>query len=432
MPLQVPDSLKSLLTHPVAVFGGGVSGKAVLTLLRKLGVVGTLFDERQSDARNSFGPADAGSTRLVVFSPGFRVDHPWLDLARRNGCLCLGELEFAGRFWRGSIVAITGTNGKTTLTEFLLHALRSIGQEARATGNVGFPFSALVAELEGGHGEITAVVEVSSFQAETFEQFRADSALWTNFAEDHLERHQGMAAYFDAKWRLLDRTVGGVILVGSSVQRFAAEFGKVLPVEACVATERQPADVLLTGTVFEHYPQRENFLLAAAWWIRSGRQEMAIYEAARTFHLGLHRLQRLAEVRGITYWNDSKATNFHAVEGALSSFTTPVVLIVGGKGKGGDLVGWIARIAPRVRAFAIIGETGDELARACDLVGARHVQCASLAYAVQRATEFAQPGDQVVLSPGFASFDMFRNYEDRGAQFETLVAALSGGSPVTV
>ncbi|MDX2186297.1 MAG: UDP-N-acetylmuramoyl-L-alanine--D-glutamate ligase [Opitutaceae bacterium] len=425
MPLHAPDLLQPLLTQPVAVFGGGVSGKAVLALLRRLGAVGTLFDEKQADARSSFGPVDAESNRLVIFSPGFRSDHPWLEEARRHGCTCMGELEFAGQFWRGAIVAITGTNGKTTLTEFLMHALRSVGREARATGNVGYSFSALVADTDGGEPQGVAVVEVSSFQAETFDRFRADAAIWTNFAEDHLERHPGMNAYFEAKWRLFDRTVGGIIVAGSSVQKYAAEFGRVLPADACVATEGQPADVLLAGTVFEHYPQRENFILAAAWWVRAGFSEMAIYEAARTFRLGRHRLQRVAEANGVTYWNDSKATNFHAVEGALGRFTAPVVLIAGGKGKGGDIASFAARIAPKVKAFVLIGETGDEMARACEQLGARHVQCASLAYAVQRASEFAHPGDHVLLSPGFASFDMFRNYEDRGAQFETLVTAFS-------
>ncbi len=218
MPLEIPASLVSVLQSPVAVFGGGVSGKAILTLLKHLGVSGQLFDEGQGEGRRSFGPVDAETYRLVVFSPGFAIDHPWLQVARHHGCTCLGELEFASLFWRGTILAITGTNGKTTLTEFLMHALRSIHREARATGNVGFPFSALVAETGGGVFDDIAVVEVSSFQAESFQYFRADAALWTNFAEDHLERHQGLAAYFEAKWRLFDRAVGGVILAGTSVQ----------------------------------------------------------------------------------------------------------------------------------------------------------------------------------------------------------------------
>jgi UDP-N-acetylmuramoylalanine--D-glutamate ligase len=424
MPFLVPDFIKPFLAQPVAVFGGGVSGQAVLDLLIRLGAKGVLFDEKQSGAHRTFSAADAAAHRLVVFSPGFRVEHPWLETALKAGCTCLGETDFAALFWRGTVLAITGTNGKTTLTEFLTHALRNVKRDARATGNVGFPFSALVAETEGGVFDDIAVCEVSSFQSETFVHFRADAALWTNFAEDHLERHPGMRAYFEAKWRLFDRTVGGVMFAGSSVQHYAAECGRVLPPEACVATADQPADVLLRGTAFEFYPQRENFILAAAWWHRAGLPETALYAAAQSFRLGRHRLTRVAEREGVTYWNDSKATNFHAVEGALASFTAPVLMIAGGKSKGGDLPAFIRRIAPRVKHLYLIGETKGALAGACIAHDVPHTLCATLAYAVQLASESAVSGDHVLLSPGFSSFDMFRNYEDRGEQFEQFVNKL--------
>jgi UDP-N-acetylmuramoylalanine--D-glutamate ligase len=342
----------------------------------------------------------------------------------------LGELDFAALFWHGTVIAITGTNGKTTLTEFLTHALRNSGREAWATGNVGYPLSRLVTDLDGGVFDAVAVCEVSSFQAETLVHFRADAALWTNFAEDHLERHLSPRVYFDAKWRLFDRTVGGVILAGSSVQRFAAGFGRVLPAEACIATEEQPADVLLANTVFEHYPQRENFILAAAWWQRAGLSETDLYTAAHSFKLGRHRLARVAERQGVAYWNDSKATNFHAAEAALANFRGPVLLIAGGKAKGGDIEGFVDRIAPRVKHAFLIGETKTVLAAACDARDVHYTVCPNLAEAVQRAAEIAVSGDHVLLSPGFASFDLFRNYEDRGDQFESIVNNL-GAIPIS-
>jgi len=421
MTFRIPNFIQPLLDRPVAVFGGGVSGRAVIGLIEQLGARAELYDEKQTDARAAFSADDAQRHGLVIYSPGFRADHPWLMTAVRNGCTCLGELDFAALFWRGTIIAVTGTNGKTTLTEFLTHALRSVKRDARATGNVGFPFSALVTEARGGIFDDIAVCEVSSFQAEAFVHFRADSALWTNFAEDHLERHADMRDYFEAKWRLFDRTVGGVMFAGSSVQRYATEFGRVLPPEACVATIDQPADVLLRGTVFETYPQRENFLLAAAWWDRAGLPETALYAAAQSFKLGRHRLARVAEKNGVTFWNDSKATNFHAVEGALAKFVSPVLLIVGGKPKGGDIAAFVGRIAPRVKHLYLIGETQTALADACVSHQVSHTLCATLAYAVQLASETAISGDHVLLSPGFASFDMFRNYEDRGDQFEQCV-----------
>lgn len=421
MALRIPEILSPLLGHPVAVFGGGVSGRAVLALLTKIEAKGIVFDEKQADARKDFTPSDAAAHRLVVFSPGFRPDHRWLVTARKAGCVCLGELDFAALFWRGTVIAITGTNGKTTLTEFLTHALQHVRRDARATGNVGYSFAQLVADEAGGVFDAVAICEVSSFQAETFVHFRADAALWTNFAEDHLERHEGMRAYFEAKWRLLDRTVGGVVLAGSSVQKYAIEIGRVLPAEACVATEEQAADVLLSGTIFEHYPQRENFVLAAAWWRLAGLPETELYAAAHTFKAGRHRLAKIATRDGVTFWNDSKATNFHAVEAALAGIGARVMLIAGGRAKGGDIAGFVRRIGPRVKHAFLIGETGHTLADACATHHVPFTVCTTLEEAVQKAAANSRDGDHVLLSPGFASFDMFKSYEDRGNQFEQLV-----------
>ena len=192
-----PALLEPLLRQPVAVFGGGVSGQAVRGLLGCLGVRSEIFDQNaEAGDAQDFDRAQAGEHRLVVFSPGFPPNHAWLQAARAAGCACLGELDFASLFWRGRIVAITGTNGKTTLTEFLTHALGAAGETAFAVGNVGFPFSRL--PLRTSAVEAIAVCEVSSFQAETLRHFRADATLWTNFAENHLERHAGMKDYFSA------------------------------------------------------------------------------------------------------------------------------------------------------------------------------------------------------------------------------------------
>ena len=424
MSLRIPEILNPLLGYPVAVLGGGVSGRSVLALLEKIEAEGVVFDEKQPGQRAEFTAVDAIAHRLVVFSPGFRPEHRWLQTARAAGCVCLGELDFAALFWRGTVIAITGTNGKTTLTEFLTHALRHVHRDARATGNVGYSFSQLVVDEDGGVFDALAVCEVSSFQAETLVHYRADATLWTNFAEDHLERHAGMRAYFDAKWRLLDRTIGGIVLAGSSVQRYATMFGRALPSEACVASEEQPADVLLSGTIFDQYPQRENFLLAAAWWRQAGLAETELYAAAHSFKSGRHRRARMGECAGVTFWNDSKATNFHAVEAALGSFAAPVLLIAGGRAKGGDIAGFVQRIAPRIKHTFLIGETQHTLADACTVHHVSFTLCSSLDEAVQKAAENATVGDHVLLSPGFASFDQFKSYEDRGDRFEKLVSNL--------
>jgi UDP-N-acetylmuramoylalanine--D-glutamate ligase len=432
--LPRPDFLAPLLARPVAIFGGGVSGAGVRELLTALGAAGEIYDAKGTE----FTAAAARRHGLVVFSPGFAPEHAWLERARAAGLVCLGELDFASQFWRGRIVAITGTNGKTTLTEFLTHALRSIGCSADASGNVGHPLSRLAAEKRGGAKEAIAVCEVSSFQAETLRHLEADATLWTNFAEDHLERHPGLESYFAAKWNLVGRTRRGAgksteprVFLGTSVQRFAQKFDRSLAGAVPVATEGQPADPQLAGTVFADYPQRENFLLAAAWWRAAGHDGAALYGAARTFRLGRHRLARVAVQSGVTYWNDSKATNFHAVEAALAGFARPVVVILGGKPKGGDLAGFVHRIAPRVRHALLIGQTSTELAFHCAAFRVAHTTCGSLAEAVRRAAEVAEPGEHVLLSPGFASFDMFRSYEDRGDQFEQLVRE-PGAAPASL
>lgn len=425
MPFAPPEFLRPLLAKPVAVFGAGLSGEGVCLLLAAVGVEGRTYDAHGAD----FTAAAARGHALVVFSPGFAPEHPWLARARAAGATCLAELDFAALFWAGPVMAVTGTNGKTTLTEFLTHALRSVGRAAHATGNIGHPFSRLVVEQCGGSKDVVAVCEVSSFQAEVLVHFDADVTLWTNFAEDHLERHRGLEAYFSAKWNLLARTTPGAVYAGSSVQRYAQKFERPLAATAAVATEGQPADARLARTVFAEYPQRENFLLAAAWWHASGLDEAALFAAARTFRLGRHRLARVIEQGGVAYWNDSKATNFHAVEAALAGFSAPVVLIAGGKPKGGDLAGFVHRIAPRVKHAVLIGETSAELAFHCAAFRVAHTTCGTLAEAVRRAAELAAPGEHVLLSPGFASFDMFRNYEDRGEQFEKLARDLAAAAP---
>lgn len=420
MPLVVPDTLRPALTKPVAVFGSGLSGQGVLALLRVLGLPGVCYDERDV----VFKPGDVSAHHLVVFSPGFPADHAWLQLARAGGLECLGEMDFAALFWKGRVIAITGTNGKTTLTEFLTHALRQEWESAHAVGNIGRPFARLVADTAGGREDDIAICEVSSFQAETMQHFRCEAVLWTNFAEDHLDRHADLKTYFGAKWQLVAKAGAKCVCVGPAVEAAAGQLGFALPSGAIVATEKLSSSTELSDTVFAEYPQRENFNLAMAWWQQAKRRPDRLYAAAKSFRLGRHRMGRVAEIGRVTYWNDSKGTNFHAVEGALRRFDQPVTLILGGKAKGGDITAFVNRIAPQVRHALLIGETRPAVAAACATAGINHTLCDTLEQAVRTAAEISEPGGHVILSPGFASFDMFRNYEERGEIFERLVHAL--------
>lgn len=423
MSLVPPEFIRLLLDRPVAVFGGGVSGEGVVALLHAIGCRAVVYDRKGGDARPDFTIKNAVDHGLVVFSPGFAPEHPWLQAAQGGGCLCLGELDFASLFWAGRVVAITGTNGKTTLSEFLAHALRTAGVPARAVGNVGYPFSrAVLTEAVPG---AVAVCEVSSFQAETLRHFRAEVMLWTNFAEDHLERHAGMGAYFDAKLRLVHCTSSGRFWVGSSVADWARRLGRALPEKAILRSEGLEPDERLAGSVFAEYPQRENFVLAEAWWREAGLDPDTLIAAVRSFRLGRHRLARVGEIDGVAFWNDSKATNFHAVHGALSRFVSPVFLIAGGRAKGGDIEGFASSLAGRVEHLLLIGETRAAMVAGAVRAGVPHTECDSLESAVDRALHLAHRGSHVLLSPGFASFDMFRSYEDRGDRFEAAVRRLA-------
>jgi len=240
-----------------------------------------------------------------------------------------------------------------------------------------------------------------------------------------LERHGSMASYFAAKWHLFERAVGGEVFAGSSVQRAAEAYGQSLPDNAVIETEDLAGDVLLRGTVFDDQPQRENFLLASAWWRAAGYREPVLYAAAQDFTLGAHRLAKTAVINGVTWWNDSKATNFHATEAALSHFGAPVILIAGGKSKGGDLAGFGRRIAGRVKQVLLIGESRNVLATLLAAAGVPHQVCENLTQAVGLAYARAEASDNVLLSPGFSSLDQFKGYADRGLKFESLVKALS-------
>jgi UDP-N-acetylmuramoylalanine--D-glutamate ligase len=429
MPTAIPSLLRSLLDRPVAVFGGGVSGAGVVELVRSLGVEAVVYDQRGGEARAVFNSHDAARHKLAVFSPGFPPMHQWLETARAAGVQCLGELDFASLFWKGRIVAVTGTNGKTTLTEFLVHALGLAGIPAVAVGNVGYSFS-LAAGKPHDPAKV-AVCEVSSFQAETMSHFHAQASIWTNLDEDHLERHLGMEAYFDAKDILLRKTDSGRAWAGSSAVAWAERLGRDFDHATAVVTAKLPEDPRLTGTVFAEYPQRENFVLAESWWLAEGMPEAALLEAAHTFKLGRHRLARIAEIAGAGWWNDSKATNFHAVHGALNRFARPVILIAGGRAKGGNIRSFATSLAGRVAHLLLIGETAGELAAGAMEAGIRHTRCDSLETAVELAAGLAQPGDHVLLSPGFASFDMFHNYQDRGDRFEAAVHRLGHPSAVS-
>ncbi len=417
-----PESLRRRLARPAAVLGAGVSGAAVAEALAAGGFASVIYDEKGDN--RVFGPEEAARHDLLVYSPGFPQAHPWLLAARRAGLPCLSELDFGALLWTGPAVAVTGTNGKTTLTEFLAFAFKRASLDAVACGNVGLPLTSL--HRTASTGSFLAVVEVSSFQAEDLRHFTPEAVLWTNFDEDHLDRHGDLETYFRAKFKLIERMMpGGILVVGESVAAHARRFGIELPESVIVATRAEAAPTVPAGSPFDSWPQLENWAVAVAYWRARGLPLRVLEESARIFRLAPHRLRKVAEASGVEFWNDSKGTNFHAVLAALAQFSVPVRWIGGGKWKGGDLRRFAENVAPLVDSAWLIGETAPELERHFLSLGRPVRRFDSLQDAVLAAAKDAPAPTVVLLSPGFSSFDMFRSYAERGVVFERAAAALA-------
>jgi UDP-N-acetylmuramoylalanine--D-glutamate ligase len=348
---------------------------------------------------------------LVVKSPGVPGDAPAIAAARERRLPVLGELELAWRLLPNRLVAVTGTNGKTTTTELLGAVWRAAGLPVAVAGNVGTPLAALVGSLDA---ETTVVCEVSSFQAEDSEALAPDTALLLNLEEDHLDRHGTLDAYRDAKLRVFCNQTAEQIAV--------APPGFELPGEGRRVTFGDPAELPLRPEEIRlRGPHNlENAMGASAAALASGVPAEAVAAALRDFAGVPHRLEEVGSAGGVLYVNDSKATNVASARRGIESFDHGVHVILGGSLKGGGFAGLRDAVAARCRACYLIGEAAERLAG--DLEGTVPLHpCGDLETAVHAATAAAQPGEVVLLSPACASFDQFRDYEERGDRFRSLV-----------
>ncbi len=404
---------------PLAVLGAGLSGRGALRLAEVLGVPARCYDEAGA-AR--FSLRAAAEHRLVVVSPGFAVDHPWVDLARAAGAVLWSEFDWAVAHWVGKVVAVTGTNGKSSLSRLLTLAFQTAGRPVVEVGNSGVPLSALLAESPAQNTvETWAVAEVSSFQSEQSVVLRPDAVLWTTFAPDHLDRHGSLSAYFAAKRRLVEHLAkGGRAWAGPTVAAASRQLGCELPEVLQPVAKSDPPPGFAPGV------PSIGWSLAVAFWSAEGLPMEALRSAAEAFQPLPHRLQRVATVAGVDYWNDSKATNFEAAIAALRSIAPPIFWIAGGRGKGEDPEALLEAIGGRVAGAFLIGETAAELAAACSRAKVAAVRCRDLEQAVRLASEAAQQSrpSSVVLSPAMASLDQFRNFSHRGEVFTQAVFQL--------
>jgi UDP-N-acetylmuramoylalanine--D-glutamate ligase len=432
----------------ILVLGLGVSGRSAAAFCAARGgrVVGA--DERGADALADLGELDPrvqtvlgrafpdpADFDLVIPSPGVPAER-YRGRARR----VWGDVELAGRELGVPIVAVTGTNGKSTATLLVAAMLRAAGLRARAAGNIGEPALGLVGEPLD-----VAVLEVSSFQLETTERFRPRVALVLNLTPDHLDRHGSFEAYAAAKARILahqepsdtavlnfeDDAVRGLARAARArVLPFAAagplERGGWLDAEALVLRlgEAPALRVPVEGMVLAGAHNRRNALAALLAASAAGADPRAAASALTSFRGLPHRSEVVARAAGVTWVNDSKATNPGAALCALRGFAAPLVWIAGGRDKGLDM-GELAEVAAgRVRAAILIGEAADKLGTA--LAGRVRVQRAdSIETAVAQAAELARAGDTVLLSPACASQDQFRDFAERGERFRAAVGALA-------
>ncbi len=382
---------------------------------------------------------------MIVVSPGVPWDLPELEAARRAGVPVIAELELGFRHITGTVAAVTGTKGKSTTTAALGAMLREAGMDVRVGGNIG---QALTGLLEGASRDTRFVLEVSSFQLEGTEQFHPKLALFLNLTADHLDRHNSFDDYVRAKGRIFRNMTAEDWAVVNADDPRVLELARdararVVPFHVTRDAVPQGDAAFLRGeearlrmdgreeTLFALRDVRlpgahlAADLLAAATGARLlGAPAEAIARAVRHFDGVEHVLERVAEVAGVTFFNDSKATNVDAAIKSLQAFERPVLAIMGGRFKGGDLGLLRPAVESHAKAVLVIGEAREALARALAEV-APVVWCDSLREAVERAFAAAEPGDAVVLAPACASFDMFRDYADRGRAFKAEVQLLA-------
>ena len=357
----------------------------------------------------------------VVKSPGVPRESPAVRRALTLGVPVIGELELAWRLLPNRFVAVTGTNGKTTVAELLGHVWRTAGEPVAVAGNVGTPLANLVGEVDP---EVTVVCEASSFQLEDSTDFAPECALLLNATPDHLDRHHSFDEYLAAKLRVFAcQTRDDTAIVDRSDPVVA---GLDLPGAAEVidlAVAEPPVALVGDWLIGPHNLANARFAAAAA--LAMGLVKDAIERGIESFPGIPHRLERVAEVAGVTYVNDSKATNVAAAAAALRSFDGGVHALLGGSLKGEDFAGLAEPVAERCAAVYLTGPAADPIAAALATSGVPLHRYDGLAGSFAAASAAAEPGHTVLLAPACASFDAYRDYEERGEHFRRLVGQLA-------
>lgn len=442
----------------VLVVGLGKSGQAAaLTLSRRTALVEVCdaqpqghFDmemiaelQEQGIKVTTGGYPEVNPRRydLLVASPGIAPETEPLRQALQYGIPVIGEVELAYQIKKPQVtmLAVTGTNGKTTTTALLEHILTHDGQRAAAGGNIGIPLTKLAAEMQEG----IIAVEMSSFQLETIKTFRPRVSGMLNITPDHLDRHKTMQAYSAAKARIFENQTASDHALLNYEDETIRKLARQCPAQVCFFSRQRPLEqgvfiadrkiIIADGGI--SYPvcgqdevllrgshNMENILCATGMAYCCGVSIPIIAAALRTFRGVRHRMEEVARIDGILYVNDSKATNPESVMKALDAYQRPLILIAGGRNKGSRFDQLAAHIKAKVKALILLGEAKGEIRQAVMDADFQNIyEVDTLATAVSQARQLAHSGDVVLLSPACASWDMFLNYEQRGDIFCDLV-----------
>lgn len=434
----------------VLILGLGVSGRSAAHFLIQRGAAVTgvdkhlepLLDNSEIQALMHLGlkvyPEEHAMKiepfSLVIASPGISSLHPLYLQAKKLGKELIGEIELACREIRAPFIGVTGTNGKTTVSLLLGHIFNTLGRKAKVLGNAGIPLTREIGENK----DTLIVCELSSFQLETMEQKIVDYAAILNITPDHLDRYSDMEAYARAKLsiaRCLKNS--GKLYVGETVLNNYSPLFKGIEYRTFGFHSKCDLFCDMRSVFFkenielflpEDYRGKsnhdvENIMAAFALCHEMGIGPSDFLKAFTTFKKPPHRIEFVKKLRGVTYYDDSKGTNLDAVIKAVESMPGKVILIAGGVDKGIPFTPWLATFKRKVKALFAIGQAKEKLKREL-LELCPVILCESLEIAVEKASDLAEEGDSVLLSPGCASFDMFKNYEHRGDRFREIVHAL--------
>lgn len=401
----------------VGIFGNGLSGKGAAHLCEKLHLPYEIIDERQQSQTPHFERYG-----VCVFSPGFPPYHPWRQRAEAADVPSITELDFAASCFQNPVIAVTGTNGKTSVTEILTRLLRACGKEVLSVGNNGTVLSDVVADEKLSPNGIY-ICEVSSFQAQFLKFLHPTYTLWTNFAPDHLNWHGDLKSYFFAKYNLLKRTKKTCFCGNSLKETFRTFEVQTFAASVVFAPlTDQLNDWLAQFPLCFSQGQRENFALVRTFAQHLKIDEATVRRTLEGFQQPPHRLHCCRRIGEISFWNDSKGTNLHAVRAALESLKNLPNLwwILGGGGKGEDLEGFIQTLNRYpVQTVCLVGETGRELMQKASEFKANVIHAETLPKVFKHLPN--NKAFTLVLSPGFTSWDQFKSFEERGELFKKLV-----------